>query len=179
VLLNKGHGKGADWWSFGVFVYEVLAGFPPFCAPEPAETYRRIVQGEWSCPAHFSPAAKDLVRRLLTPDLSLRLGCLAGGASDVRKHAWFRGIDWSALAAARTPTAAAARAAKKGLPPPPPPAVSAASLPPPPIVPSLGNGGEDDTSNFDDYSAMKAAAGGDGGEAGGLSRAEQAEFADF
>lgn len=174
-------------------VYETLAGFPPFCAPDPADTYRRIVAGEWACPAHFSPPAKDLVRRLLTPDLSSRIGCLAGGASDVKRHAWFRGVDWSLLALARTPAAAAARAAKNGGAAAPAALGSGVILPPPPIVPHGGNGKEDDTSNFDDFSGMgsesSGVGGGGGGSGGGngggesgpggLGRAEQAQFSGF
>ena len=30
ILLNQGHGKPVDWWSLGILVYEMLAGFPPF-----------------------------------------------------------------------------------------------------------------------------------------------------
>jgi protein kinase A len=30
ILLNQGHGKPVDWWTFGILVYEMLAGFPPF-----------------------------------------------------------------------------------------------------------------------------------------------------
>ncbi|EFN60622.1 cAMP-dependent protein kinase catalytic subunit, partial [Camponotus floridanus] len=30
VILSKGYGKSVDWWSFGVLVYEMNAGYPPF-----------------------------------------------------------------------------------------------------------------------------------------------------
>jgi len=27
ILLNKGHGKPVDWWTLGILIYEMLAGF--------------------------------------------------------------------------------------------------------------------------------------------------------
>jgi hypothetical protein len=48
-------------------------------------------------PAHFDPYAKDLLKRLLVGDRSRRLGNLKGGPDDVKRHKWFRGVDWFGL----------------------------------------------------------------------------------
>jgi serine/threonine protein kinase len=101
VILNKGHGRAVDWWALGVLVYEMLCGYPPFCDEDPLSTYGRILRGTLTFPPHVSPLARDLVRRLLQADLSRRCGCLAGGAADVRQHAWFRAVDFGALKARR------------------------------------------------------------------------------
>jgi len=42
----------------------------------------------------MSPEAKDIVSKLCTVAPSRRLGNLRGGASDVKAHPWFKGIDW-------------------------------------------------------------------------------------
>ena len=39
-------------------------------------------------PSHFNPAAKDLIRSLLTADLTKRFGNLANGSRDIFAHAW-------------------------------------------------------------------------------------------
>ena len=45
VLLNKGHGKGVDWWTLGILNYEMLAGQPPFVDDDPMGIYQQILAG--------------------------------------------------------------------------------------------------------------------------------------
>lgn len=30
IITGRGHNKPADWWSFGILIYEMLVGIPPF-----------------------------------------------------------------------------------------------------------------------------------------------------
>ena len=61
----QGHGKPVDWWAFGVFVFEMIAGFPPFYDDDVTNTYKKILSGRFSFPSHFSVNSRDLVRKLL------------------------------------------------------------------------------------------------------------------
>jgi len=122
VLLNKGHGKGVDWWTMGILNYEMLAGQPPFVDDDPMGIYQQILAGKLSFPRYFDRNAKGLIKKLLTADLTKRYGCLKGGAEDIKKHKWFSGLDWQALFN-RQATA--------------------------PIIPRVS--GATDTSNFDPY----------------------------
>jgi protein kinase A len=54
-------------------------------------TYERILDAKTVFPSHVDPYAKSFIRGLLTPDLSCRLGNLAGGAKDVMEHTFFAG----------------------------------------------------------------------------------------
>ena len=89
----KGYESAADWWSFGVIMYECLLGFPPFQGSKVGEIYRSILSLAFTVPIQacaISPEAVDLIQRLLVPDPRRRL-C---GASYLMTHAWFRSIDW-------------------------------------------------------------------------------------
>ncbi|GAA5986373.1 hypothetical protein JCM11641_005359 [Rhodosporidiobolus odoratus] len=97
IITATGHGSACDWWALGVLLFELLAGYPPFFADNPLEIYEKILQGRFGMPAHIDPLARDLIRRLLTADLSKRLGNLKGGAQDVKSHPWFEGVDWEAV----------------------------------------------------------------------------------
>ncbi|GAA6055635.1 hypothetical protein JCM3770_003390, partial [Rhodotorula araucariae] len=98
IITATGHGAAADWWALGVLLFELLAGYPPFFAENPLEIYEKILQGKYGVPRIIDPLAKDLIRRLLTADLTKRLGNLKGGAEDVKNHPWFEGVDWEAVA---------------------------------------------------------------------------------
>ncbi|GAA5831550.1 hypothetical protein JCM11251_000745 [Rhodosporidiobolus azoricus] len=97
IITATGHSSACDWWALGVLLFELLAGYPPFFADNPLEIYEKILQGRFGVPSHVDPLAKDLIRRLLTADLSKRLGNLKGGAQDVKTHPWFEGVDWAAV----------------------------------------------------------------------------------
>ncbi|KAL8283526.1 hypothetical protein RQP46_005629 [Phenoliferia psychrophenolica] len=94
IITATGHGKAADFWAFGVLLFELLAGYPPFFADSPLEIYEKILTGKFAFPPHVDFVAKDLIRRLLTADLSKRLGNLKDGAEDIKNHRWFEGVDW-------------------------------------------------------------------------------------
>lgn len=129
IIQCSGHGSAVDWWSLGILLYEMLAGYPPFYDPNPILIYEKILAGRLVFPEQIDPVSRDLISSLLTSDRSRRLGNLRGGASDVKNHPWFYGVDWTALQEGRIP---------------------------PPIVPFLGQPG--DTSNFSKYEPARPSA---------------------
>jgi hypothetical protein len=97
IISNKGHGLGVDWWAIGILIYEMLVGFPPFCADDPMEIYQKILRGKLSFPAAFPKHARDMVTKLLNDKPPQRLGCGKRGGRDVREHAFFQKVDFQKL----------------------------------------------------------------------------------
>ncbi|KAJ3194934.1 hypothetical protein HK101_001544 [Irineochytrium annulatum] len=97
IIQSKGHGKAVDWWALGILIFEMLAGYPPFFDDNPFGIYEKILAGKIVFPSHFDSHAKDLIKKLLTADRTKRLGNLKAGAEDIKKHKWFRGVDWQGL----------------------------------------------------------------------------------
>lgn len=79
IILNKGHGKGVDWWTLGVLVYEMLAGIDPFNDSDPMMIYQNIIRGNLKFPRNFDKDGRSLVKHLLVADLSKRYGNLKNG----------------------------------------------------------------------------------------------------
>ncbi|KAI9312729.1 kinase-like domain-containing protein [Dichotomocladium elegans] len=98
VIQSKGYGKAVDWWSLGVLIFEMLAGYPPFYDEDHLKLYEKILQGKIRWPSYFDPNAKDLLKRLLVADLSRRYGNLKNGAEDIKRHPWFEGVDFDRVA---------------------------------------------------------------------------------
>merc|ERR1740123_148038 len=96
IVTGQGHGKGVDWWTLGILIYEMLASFPPFYDDEALKTYRKIVKGAVKWPRFFTPAAKDIIKRFLKNKPTKRLGILSNCNTDrIRTHEWFAGSGFS------------------------------------------------------------------------------------
>jgi len=95
MIKKEGYGKSVDWWAIGILVHEMLAGYPPFFDDEPKAIYTQILRGSFTSPTHFDPNADGLIRKLLHENTARRLGCFGQGAEDIKKHKWFRGLNWA------------------------------------------------------------------------------------
>lgn len=97
LVLTQGHDRSADYWAFGVLVYELLVGNTPFESSKQQRIFEKIVhsQKHLSFTADFDPHCKSLIRRLLHPNAALRIGALQNGVADITSHAFFRTRDLS------------------------------------------------------------------------------------
>ncbi|TKA55415.1 cAMP-dependent protein kinase type 1 [Rhodotorula sp. CCFEE 5036] len=99
IVQSRGYNKSVDWYALGVLMFEMLAGYPPFFTEDsnPMRLYEKIIAGKIRYPAYFTPEAKDLLKSLLTSDMSKRFGNLANGSRDIFGHVWFQEVDWERL----------------------------------------------------------------------------------
>ncbi|XP_055589567.1 cAMP-dependent protein kinase catalytic subunit beta-like [Uranotaenia lowii] len=97
LLQSKGYGKSIDWWTYGVVVYEMVAGYTPFYSVDQMKMFEKICKGKFRFPADFSADLRDLVKNILQVDLSRRFGNLKDGTSDIKGHPWFKGTNWIAM----------------------------------------------------------------------------------
>eukprot|EP00195_Chlamydomonas_chlamydogama_P010294 CAMPEP_0202892906 /NCGR_PEP_ID=MMETSP1392-20130828/2583_1 /ASSEMBLY_ACC=CAM_ASM_000868 /TAXON_ID=225041 /ORGANISM="Chlamydomonas chlamydogama, Strain SAG 11-48b" /LENGTH=513 /DNA_ID=CAMNT_0049577039 /DNA_START=243 /DNA_END=1784 /DNA_ORIENTATION=- len=97
IVDGKGHGKAVDWWSTGILLYEMLCGMPPFRAKSRHVLQQQILSGKAKYPKYLSPDAMSLLKGLLARDPSKRLGAGPSGSDAVKRHPFFRSINWVKL----------------------------------------------------------------------------------
>jgi serine/threonine protein kinase len=75
IFTAQGYTYLCDWWSVGAIMFECLIGWPPFCAEDTHETYRKIVN--WQESLYFPEdialgrEAENLIRRYLSSPLPI------------------------------------------------------------------------------------------------------------
>uniref|UniRef100_A0A672RA32 G protein-coupled receptor kinase n=1 Tax=Sinocyclocheilus grahami TaxID=75366 RepID=A0A672RA32_SINGR len=98
-VLQKGtaYDSSADWFSLGCMLFKLLRGHSPFRQHKTKDKHeidRMTLTMNVELPDSFSPELKSLLEGLLQRDVAKRLGCLGQGASEVKEHVFFKGIDW-------------------------------------------------------------------------------------
>ncbi|XP_050036786.1 ribosomal protein S6 kinase alpha-5-like isoform X2 [Dermacentor andersoni] len=122
---STGHDFSVDWWSVGVLTYELLTGASPFtvegernnqaeisklASPEKPEEegslstdvlIRRILKSQPPIPDSISGDIRDFIQKLLIKDPRKRLGGGLDDALEIKRHRFFKGLDWEDLATKR------------------------------------------------------------------------------
>ncbi|MCO5549852.1 hypothetical protein L7F22_003326 [Adiantum nelumboides] len=109
IILGEGHGSAVDWWTFGIFLFELLYGRTPFKGADHEVTLMNVVTQLLRFPSNDdftqsppSIAAQDLIRGLLVKDPTKRLAAVRG-ASEIKQHAFFTGVNWALIRCAIPP----------------------------------------------------------------------------
>ncbi|XP_051126072.1 serine/threonine-protein kinase D6PK-like [Andrographis paniculata] len=104
IIKGEGHGSAVDWWTFGIFLYELLFGKTPFKGSGNRATLFNVVGQPLRFPESpvVSVAARDLIRGLLVKEPHNRLA-YKRGATEIKQHAFFEGVNWALIRCASPP----------------------------------------------------------------------------
>ncbi|XP_037538090.1 serine/threonine-protein kinase N2 [Nematolebias whitei] len=150
VLTETSYTRAVDWWGLGVLIFEMLVGESPFPGDDEEEVFDSIVNDEVRYPRFLSTDAITIMRRLLRRSPERRLGAGEKDAEEVKKHPFFKYMEWDDLLAKKVK---------------------------PPFVPTIQ--GANDVSNFDDEFTSEAPILTPPREPRMLNSEEQNQFSDF
>ena len=97
---NRHYGFACDWWSFGVLLYEMLTGLPPFYSQDRQVLFSNIRNKEVVFHKFHDPVTRDLLLRLLVKDPKQRLV----DPAEMMRHPFFAKIDWQKMLARQCTT---------------------------------------------------------------------------
>ncbi|CAK9876059.1 unnamed protein product [Sphagnum jensenii] len=100
IIKGDGHGSAVDWWTFGIFLYELLFGKTPFKGSGNRATLLNVVWQPLKFPesatGQVSFAARDLIRGLLVKEPLHRLASKRG-AAEIKAHPFFEGVNFALI----------------------------------------------------------------------------------
>lgn len=84
----SGHGydgRISDVWSIGVIMFAMVTGQLPWTKRNQTQLFNQIRKGDYKIPSFLSEECKDLIRRLMTVDVSQRITI-----EEALNHPWFK-----------------------------------------------------------------------------------------
>ncbi|XP_059432238.1 protein kinase PINOID 2 [Corylus avellana] len=111
VISGQGHGSAVDWWTFGVFLYEMLYGRTPFKGENNEKTLINILKQPLTFPKigvgssrEFEEMVRvqDLISKLLVKNPKKRIGCLKGSV-EIKRHDFFKGVNFALIRSVKPP----------------------------------------------------------------------------
>lgn len=115
VISGQGHGSAVDWWTLGVFLYEMLYGKTPFKGENNEKTLINILKQPLTFPRLVSVVnsgnykeyeemmkVQDLIQKLLVKNPKKRIGSLKGSV-EIKRHEFFKGVNWALIRSVRPP----------------------------------------------------------------------------
>ncbi|XP_008785082.1 protein kinase PINOID 2-like [Phoenix dactylifera] len=110
VISGAGHGSAVDWWTFGVFLYEMMYGRTPFKGEDNEKTLANIIKQPLTFPKVATCGkdldeilrAQDLISKLLVKNPKRRIGSLKGSV-EIKRHDFFKGVNWALIRSVRPP----------------------------------------------------------------------------
>ncbi|XP_042026430.1 serine/threonine-protein kinase AGC1-7-like [Salvia splendens] len=104
IIRGEGHGSAVDWWTFGIFLYELLHGTTPFKGDGNRATLFNVVGQALKFPdsSQASATAKDLIKGLLVKEPQKRIA-YKRGATEIKQHPFFEGVNWALVRSGAPP----------------------------------------------------------------------------